>query len=133
VQGTGWPQRVRQYFRGTDDIRKKRMLINEQLLFSIIQELRQRRLQHIFVVFYPDRSLLDENWEDWRESFIEKVLGDNHVPYISTKEIVKRHLSEHHGSLEDYYIKGDGHPTAYQNKLLADVMKKVVLDAIEDK
>ena len=133
VQGTGWPQRVSQYFRGTDEIRKKRILINEKLLFSIIQELRQKRLQHIFVVFYPDRSLLDENWEDWRERFIERVLGDNHIPYISTKEIVKKHLSEHHGSLEDYYIKGDGHPTAYQNKLLADVMKKVVLDAIGDK
>jgi hypothetical protein len=133
VHETGWPQRVRQYFRGTDDIRKKRILINEKLLFSIIHELRQRRLQRIFVVSYPNRSLLDENWEDWRESLIERVLGDNHISYISTKEIVKKHLSEHHGSLEDYYIKGDGHPTAYQNKLLADVMKKVVLDAIGDK
>ena len=43
------------------------------------------------------------------ENLIERVLRDNDVPYISTKEIVRQHLREHNGTIDDYYIKGDGH------------------------
>jgi hypothetical protein len=132
VQGNGWPQQVRQYFKGIDHIRNRKMEINENLLVNIIYELRKRSLQHVFVVFHLDRAVQDVNWIDWQEDLIERVLRDNHEPYISTKEIVRQHLREHNGAIDDYYIKGNGHPTALQNKKLADVMKKVVLDAIRD-
>jgi hypothetical protein len=58
------------------------------------------------------------------------VLRDNYEPYIPADELVRQHLREHNGTIDDYYIKWDGHPSALQNTLLADVMKKVVLDAI---
>ena len=111
----------------------RRIQINEKLLLSIIDELRKRQLQHVFVVFHIDRAVQNVNWIDWQGDLIERVLRDNHVPYISAKEIVRQHLREHNGTIDDYYIKGDGHPSALQNKILADVMKKVVLDAIRDK
>jgi hypothetical protein len=130
VQGNGWPQHVRQYFKGTDHSRKKKIKINEKLLLNMIYELKKRRLQHIFVIFHVDRAVQDVAWEDWQENLIERVLRDNHEPYISTKQIVRKHLHEHNGSIHDYYIKGDGHPTGLQNKLVADEIKKVVLDAL---
>ena len=130
VQGNGWPQHVRQYFKGIDHIRNKRIKVNEALLLKIIFELKKRSLQHIFLIFHVDRAVQDVNWKDWQEDLIEGVLRDHHEPYISAKEIVREHLREHNGTIDDYYIKGDGHPTALQNKLLADVIKKVVLDAI---
>jgi hypothetical protein len=133
VQGNGWAQQVRRYFKGIDDIRNRRMQINKKLLLNIIYELRKRHLQHVFVVFHLDRAVWDVDWIDWEEDLIERVLRDNHEPYILTKEIVRQHLREHNGTIDDYYIKGDGHPTALQNNILADVMKKVVLDAIRDK
>jgi hypothetical protein len=80
-----------------------------------------------------DRAVQDENWIEWQEELIKRVLRENHEAYISAKEIVRQHLREHNGTIDDYYIKGDGHPTALQNKLLSDVMKEAVLDAIRDK
>ena len=99
----------------------------------MIHELRERHLQHVFVIFHVDREVWDVNWTNWQNDLIEGVLRDNHVPYISAKEVVRQHLREHNGTIDDYYIKGDGHPSALQNKILADVMKKVILDAILDK
>jgi hypothetical protein len=133
VQGNGWPQQVRQYFKGVDHIRNKKVKINEHLLLNIIYEVRKRHLQHLFVIFHLDRAVWDTDWIDWQNDLIERVLRNNQVPYISAKEIVRRHLREHNANIDDYYIKGDGHPSALQNKILADVMKKVVLDAIGDK
>jgi hypothetical protein len=132
VQGNGWPQQIRQYFKGVDRIRNRRIKINEKLFLNMIYELRKRHLQHVFVVFHLDHAVQNPDWIDWQNDLIERVLRDNHEPYISTKEIVRQHLREHNGTMDDYYIKGDGHPTALQNKILADVMKKVVLDAIRD-
>jgi hypothetical protein len=133
VQGNGWPQQVRQYFKGLDHIKNMKMKITEKLLLNIIYELRKRHLQHVFIIFHLDRAVQDVNWLDWQEDLIESVLRDNHEPYISAKEVVRQHLRKHNGTIDDYYIQGDGHPTALQNKILADVMKKVVLDAIRDK
>jgi hypothetical protein len=133
VQGNGWPQQVRQYFKGVDHIRNKKVKINEHLLLNIIYEVRKRHLQHLFVIFHLDRAVWDTDWIDWQNDLIERVLRNNQVPYISAKEIVRRHLREHNANIDDYYIKGDGHPSALQNKILADVMKKVVLDEIRDK
>jgi hypothetical protein len=133
VQGKGWPQQVRQYFKGIEHINARRRGINEKLLLSMIDELRKRHLQHVFVVFHIDRAVQEENWIDWQGDLIERVLRDNDVPYILAKKIVRQHLRDHNGTIDDYYIKGDGHPTALQNKILADVMKNVVLDAIRDK
>jgi hypothetical protein len=130
VQGNGWPQQVRQYFKGADHIRNKKKKINENLLLNIIYELRKRHLQHVFVVFHVDRAVQDADWLDWQEELIERVLRESQTPYISAKEIIKQHLREHKGTIDDYYIKGDGHPTPLQNKIVAEVMKKVVLDAI---
>jgi hypothetical protein len=133
VQGNGWPQRVHQYFKGVDHIRNKKIKITEKLLLNIVYELRKRHLQHVFVIFHIDHAVQNIDWIDWQGDLIERVLRDNHVPYISTKEIVRQHLREHNGAIDDYYIKGDRHPTALQNRILADVMKKIVLDAIRDK
>jgi hypothetical protein len=53
-------------------------------------------------------------------------------PIFRRRRLSGNTLREHNGTIDDYYIKGDGHPSALQNKLLTDVMKKVVLDAIRD-
>jgi hypothetical protein len=135
VQGNGWPRQAREYFKEIDHLktRQKKIEVNEKLLLRIIHELRERHLDHIFLIFHVDRAVQDENWIEWQEELIKRVLRENHEAYISAKEIVRQHLREHNGTIDDYYIKGDGHPTALQNKLLSDVMKEAVLDAIRDK
>ena len=99
----------------------------------MIHELRGRHLQHVFVIFHVDHAVQNADWIDWQNDLIEGVLRDNHVPYISAKEVVRKHLREHNGTVDDYYIKGDGHPSSLQNKILAEAMKKAILEAILDK
>jgi hypothetical protein len=132
VQGKGWPHQVRQSLKGINHSRQRKITINEALLSNIISELRKRRLKHVFVVFHVSHAVQHVDWSGWQEDLIERVLRANYEPYISTKEIVRQHLLEHNGTIDDYYIKGDGHPTALQNQILADVLKKVVLDAVRD-
>jgi hypothetical protein len=132
VQGNGWPQQVREYFKRLDHIRNKKVELNEKLLSNIIHELKNRNLQHILLIFHLGHAVLNVHWMDWQNDLIERVLREHHEPYISAKEIIRQHMGEHNGTVDDYYIKGDGHPSALQNKIIADVMKKVVLEAIRD-
>jgi hypothetical protein len=132
VQGNGSPQRIRRNFKNVDDIINEKIKINKQLLLNIIHELQKRNLRHLFIIFHLDQAVLHRDLVDWQNDLLEKVLRDNHEPYISSKEIIRQHIQQHHGTVDDYYIKGDGHPSALQNKVIADVMKKVVLVAIRD-
>jgi hypothetical protein len=75
VQGDGWGQQVRQYFKGIEQIRDKRIKINEELLLNIIGELRGRQLQHVFVIFHLDRAVWDRDWIDWEEECLRKTMS----------------------------------------------------------
>jgi hypothetical protein len=65
VQEGGWPQQVRQYFKGIDHIKNKRIQITENLLLNIIRELRKRHLNHVFIVFHADHAVRNADWIDW--------------------------------------------------------------------
>lgn len=119
------PWRVRQYLNGEDGKRKKKLLVNKLILLNIIEELRARNLEFIFLIFHPrERPVFD----DWRDEFLQELLTANEVPFLSARAIVKEDARRNNRQPGEYYISGDGHPTVEQNILIANQLKSRVLD-----
>ena len=84
----------------------------------------------MFLVFHPHwlgKSTLDSN-SDWRDRFIKQLLDDNDVPYIWTKDIYRQDTKNKDMSFDSYIIPDDGHPTTYFNELIAEEMKRHILE-----
>lgn len=116
--------RVRQAILGVQERQKNKSVINEKILVEMIQLLRRQEIPHMFVIFYPEWIYQDP--ADWREVLIKRVLEENGEIFLSTRELVFED-AKRLGKNPKYEYYSDGHPTAYQYKLIADHMKPYIL------
>jgi hypothetical protein len=103
--------------------------INRMIIKEIVKELNDHHIDFFFLVFHgmwKGVTTLDFK-DDWRDLFIKKTLEENNVPYIWSKDIYKHDNIDRKNSLYKYFIPGDGHPTSYNNKLIAGEIKKKVM------
>lgn len=123
LHGDTTPWRLRQYLTGEEDKRRHKILLNKHIVLKIIEELRARKLEYMFLIFHPkDRPDADT----WRDVFLRDLLNANQVPFLTTREIVKGDSMQTHRNVSEYYIPGDGHPTARQNALVAKELKNYI-------
>jgi hypothetical protein len=120
----GRPWRFRQYLRDVEGTRKKVVMVNKQILQSIVNELKERQIDYIFLIFHPLSSF---GRDDWRDRFLVQWMTDNKIPYMSTREIIGNDARQWNRPISEYYIPGDGHQNAYQNLAIAHEMKRVIL------
>jgi hypothetical protein len=107
----------------------RKKAINQRIINEIIKELKGHNIDFFFLVFHgmwKGITTLDFK-DDWRDPFIKKVFEENNIPYIWSKDIYKRDNINRKNSLLKYFIPGDGHPTSYNNKLIAEEIKKRVI------
>jgi len=57
----------------------------------------------------------------------KRILEEANIPYIWSKDIYKHDNIDRKNTLLKYFIAGDGHPTTYNNKLIAEEIKKRVI------
>jgi hypothetical protein len=121
----GRPWRLKQYLRGADEKRRIKIEVNSKLLGEILAELDLRKIDYVFLIYYPLSSLKDDN--DWRDGFLLQWMENNKVPYISSKVIVKNDAMLRNRQFPEYYIPNDGHPSTYQVSILSEELKRVIL------
>ena len=103
--------------------------INRKILTEIIKELKDHNIDFFFLVFHgmwKGITTLDFK-DDWRDLFIKRILEEANIPYIWSKDIYKHDNIDRKNTLLKYFIAGDGHPTTYNNKLIAEEIKKRVI------
>ena len=122
----GRPWRLRQMLRGTEEKKRKKLQINEKIFLGIIEELKRRRLPHVFLIYHR-KNEVNMKESNWRDKFIKRNLRQQNVPFISSKEVILRDFKEHNKNLDDYFIPDDGHPSTYQHQLLAEKIKEWVM------
>jgi len=120
--------RLRNQLRGVHAKQHYKMVVSGALLEEIVNRLRQRGVEFIFLVFYPAAEV--PNDDGWRQQFLEGWLQENGVPYLTTQPIVRQHMATSGRKLRDYYIPDDGHPTLLQNEIVAAALKETVLKSV---
>jgi hypothetical protein len=120
--------RVKQFILGTEEQKNTKITVNEKIILEIVMELRQRRIPHLFVIFYPDWIYDDP--ADWREMFLRTLLETHRIPYLSTKEIIWDDAKKVGKHPKDYHY--DGHPTARAYQVLSQALKTRVLEKLDE-
>jgi hypothetical protein len=103
--------------------------LNEKILEEAIAHLKNLNVDFTFLIFHhEDRFMTSDESGNWRDTFLLRVLNENHVPYIWSKDVVRADQSKPY-QYTNFILEGDGHPTTYFNTLISAEIKKRVLDA----
>lgn len=108
-----------------------KMKLNDKVLQLAMDELRRERIDFVFLVFHyvqKDNYQFSVEYEDnWRDKFLRGFIDKNKLPYIWSKDLIKKDPAYHKDNLDDYMIVSNGHPTTYFNRLISNEIKKAVL------
>lgn len=107
--------------------------VSRLLIEQIQQVLRERSLDHLFVIFHPQWagvSTLDGP-DDWRDEFLRQVLEERKLPFVWTKDLLRADREARALSWNDYIDPDNGHPTTRYNRLVAAEIRSRVLSAGE--
>lgn len=104
--------------------RKKIISLNKKIILSAFQEIKQRNLNYVFLIF-------DELWNPegaWRVDSLKKIFIENNINFIQTGDLVVQDTMFGEYDYHRYCIKGDGHPTSYYNTLVCSEIRKYLSD-----
>lgn len=122
------PEKLFTYITRSDYYQRKKILVSEKILLALINEIRTRNLDFIFIIFEQYNPRKSTNHDiGWRVSFLKDFFEKNNLKYIWTREVINKNTRETDFSYNDYFIRNDGHPTAYLNGLISQEMKKHIL------
>lgn len=130
------PDKLISYLKKEEYYKTKKIQINKKIITEIVEKLKARKIDYVFLVFHPnfipECGKMNQNVTDWRSTFIRNLLDENSIPYIWSKDIILQNMKDENLSLSEYYDK-DGHPNAYQRKLLSQRIKEIVLQGSQRK
>jgi hypothetical protein len=97
--------------------------VNEKIIVKTIEDLENDGDEFFVLVFHA----LYNDKKDWRNIFIRDVLEKEGVQYIWSRDLVDQDTTFQEYHLRNYEL-ADGHPTTHFNQLIANEIKKYVLD-----
>jgi hypothetical protein len=107
-----------------DENRAAVIALNQRILEKIVDEVKTS--EYVFLIFH-DKGSLNDN-DDWRDSFLIKWLTDRQISYVSSKDLIRADASKKNKKLSEYYLPDDdGHPSVYQNSIIANELKRIIL------
>jgi len=108
---TGRPYRPREEWLEGDRQRARKKEINAAILHQMIQELRENKIEPLFVILEPMETV---NHGDWRGYFLLETLRAEKADYLIASALILQDGK----ALQDYYLPDD-HPSAYQLQVIA--------------
>ena len=121
------PRRLRLYLDhdSEHERRQKAIQVCRKLILATIKELEERHIKYAFLIF----NEIDEigRKDNWKVKFLKQLLTDRHAQFLLTKDIIQTDAEQTLRSAKDYYIEGDGHPNIYQNELIANHLKRMII------
>ncbi len=110
---------------------KHKTALNEKVLQLVIDELRNEKIDFVFLVFHyvskSDYHFSVENEDNWRDKFLRGFIAKNQLPCIWSKDLIRRDTAYHKNNLDKYMMESNGHPTTYFNRLISDEIMKFAL------
>ena len=109
-----------------DDMKR----LNKKIILEIINKLNENKIKYVFLIFHSLEDLTLE--KEWIDEFLTQIFIENDVPYISSKELIKRDAFLKNKKYIDYYQPNNmpahkRHPSIYQNRIIVEEIKKYVL------
>jgi hypothetical protein len=124
------PNGLRSFLRRESARTNEKMQVNEKIILEAVRELDARGIDYVFVIFHGNWRAVGtiDSEGNWRDRFLKKLLEEHEIPYIWSREIIRAASQDSGTSLEDYFVPHDGHPTTHYNTLIAERIKRLVLE-----
>jgi hypothetical protein len=113
----------RAYLRGDKKIKRKKIELNEKIFSNVIEELKRRNLEFVFLVFHPEISF--NNDPDWRGIWLKNFFRKNEIDLIWSRNILENR--DNKKPLSGLFQEGNRHPTTLYNQIIANEIKKMIL------
>ena len=118
-----------QSFKGELQQREILKKLNTTLIHEAAKELRESKTDFVFLIFQGFNDFTMPEKDNWRIQLVKGILEEEKIPFIWAKDLIKdNYKPEDPKDLDRFLIPGDGHPTSYFNKIIAEEIKKVVLE-----
>jgi hypothetical protein len=95
----------------------EKKFVNTKIIEVMVEEAQSRSLPILFVIFYSQWEF--EN-EGWREAFLKDSFTRLEVPYLDTKEILRREGAERSLDISQFYYYG--HLNELGNRVVAEAI-----------
>ena len=124
------PKSLTAKLKGEKQFRDEKIRLNKKVLDAVVKDLRESGISFMFVVFHyiepgnQQFSVKDEN--NWRDQFLWMYMEKAKVPFIWTKELIRKDPAYDGSNIDTYMILENGHPTTYLNGLIANQMQTKV-------
>lgn len=124
------PDAITSAVLGRARIERQKIALNTLILQRAIGRLRAARIPFFFVVFHyvtmDQPQFMVTREDNWRDRTLRSFLDGEKVPYIWSKDIIRRDTAWTGTNLDRYMLMDNGHPTTYLNTLIAAEMKRLV-------
>jgi hypothetical protein len=106
------------------DLKEKSLRLNEKIILELNEMLKNAGVDYVFMIF---DNLYNEDG-DWRYRHLMSFMHIHKLPYFGTGDLIANDAVNREFVFEDYIIDGNGHPTSYYNKLVADEIARFAFD-----
>jgi hypothetical protein len=106
------------------DLKEKSLRLNEKIILQLNDMLKTAGVDYVFMIF---DNLYNPDG-DWRYRHLMSFMHIHKIPYFGTNDLIADDAVNRDFVFDDYIINGDGHPTSYHNKLVADEINRFNLD-----
>lgn len=103
-------------------VREKVIRLNSAILHKVTDKIKSKNLDCVFLIY---QSLWSGDG-NWRTNYLEGFFRDYGLNYFVSSSLIEKDSSIYSGNDDNYYIKGNGHPTAHYNKIVSDEIKKYI-------
>lgn len=114
-----------------DEATQNKIALNSAVLKRVVKKLRDNNIDFVFLVFHylkpGDDEFKVENNDNWRDVFLKEFLAENEIPYIWSKDLIKKDTSYTGSNYEKFMILENGHPTSYFNEIIAQEIRRKLL------
>ena len=124
------PERFSTVLRGERDAQRRKIEVSEKILEATLAELESRELDYAFLIFHGDRPSDNPLFggTDWREEYLRQWLETYRVPHIWSKDLVAQDRRLNSAPVSRYLDPEALHPTEHLNRIVAEEIKKRVIE-----
>lgn len=106
-----------------DEATQNKIALNTAILEGVLKKLKENNIDFVFLVFHylkpGDDEFKVENDDNWRDVFLKEFLAKNEIPFIWSKDLIKKDSAYNGSNYEKYMLLDNGHPTTYFNQIIA--------------
>ncbi|MBK8341247.1 MAG: hypothetical protein IPK99_15230 [Flavobacteriales bacterium] len=126
------PNTMKDRLMGWSASTAQKMELNTRILDRVVNRLRASQVDVVFLVFHyltPDQpEFMVGNEDNWRDGMLRGFFADRGIPCIWSKDLIPADPAWTGSNLDKYMLLDNGHPTTYFNGLIAQEIKRKVLD-----